>query len=196
MTIAVLFARKNSIYKTFEGCDVYDIDRDALTWPGGAPVVAHPPCRAWGTLRHMAKPVAGEKELAIWAIEQVRRWGGVLEHPKRSLLWPHMNLPTGQRRDAFGGFSMLVNQSWWGHRAEKATLLYICGVEPRDIPDFHIPMKRVDFTISNSGRLKDGTRRRGTSSATCLNEVTKREREATPEPFARWLVELAGRCQK
>ena len=44
--VAVLFARADSIYKTLPGCDVYDIKRDARTWPGGCPVVAHPPCRA------------------------------------------------------------------------------------------------------------------------------------------------------
>lgn len=49
--IAVLFARQDSIYKTLPGCDVWDIERDARKWPGGCPVVAHPPCRAWGRLR-------------------------------------------------------------------------------------------------------------------------------------------------
>ena len=74
--VAVLFASEDSAYKTLAGCDVYDIERDALTWPGGCPVVAHPPCRAWGQLRYWAKPRPGEKELALWAVEQVQRWGG------------------------------------------------------------------------------------------------------------------------
>jgi hypothetical protein len=46
--VAVLFARADSIYKTLAGCDVWDEARDALKWPGGAPIIAHPPCRAWG----------------------------------------------------------------------------------------------------------------------------------------------------
>ena len=62
--VAVLFARADSIYKSMPGCDVYDIERDARTWPGGAPVVAHPPCRSWGKFAHMAKPRPGERELA------------------------------------------------------------------------------------------------------------------------------------
>ena len=40
MTVAVLFARADSIYKTLPACDVYDIARDARWWPGGGPVVA------------------------------------------------------------------------------------------------------------------------------------------------------------
>ena len=40
MTIAVLFARADSVYKTLPDCDVWDIDRDARRWPGGGPVVA------------------------------------------------------------------------------------------------------------------------------------------------------------
>ena len=71
-TVAVLFARSDSIYKALPGCDVYDIERDARRWPGGAPVVAHPPCRAWGRLRAFAKPRHDEKDLARWAVAQVR----------------------------------------------------------------------------------------------------------------------------
>ena len=44
--VAVLFARKDSIYKEFEQCDVYDIERNALTFSGGIPIIAHPPCRS------------------------------------------------------------------------------------------------------------------------------------------------------
>lgn len=92
-TVAVLFARADSTYKTLPGTDVWDIERDAKLWPGGAPVVAHPPCRAWGRLRQFAKPRKGERQLAIWSVRQVRRFGGVLEHPVGSLLWKKAGLP-------------------------------------------------------------------------------------------------------
>lgn len=76
-TGAVLFARSDSHYKALFGTDVWDIERDARKWPGGAPVVAHPPCRAWGRLRQFAKPRKGERLLATWSVRQVRQWGGL-----------------------------------------------------------------------------------------------------------------------
>lgn len=132
--VAVLFARRDSVYKRLAGCDVWDADRDARKFAGGMPVVAHPPCRAWGQLSHFAAPREDEKDLARFAVAMVRRWGGVLEHPARSLLWDDQNLPKGQAQDEHGGWTMRCKQSDWGHRAEKATNLYIVGCLPRDLP--------------------------------------------------------------
>lgn len=79
MDVAVLFARRRSVYHTMAGCDVYCERRDARNYAGCLPVVAHPPCRAWSRLRAFAKPRPGERDLAFFALEQVRRCGGVLE---------------------------------------------------------------------------------------------------------------------
>lgn len=178
--VAVLFARRDSIYKTLPECDVWDADRDALNWHGGCPVVAHPPCRAWGRLRHFARPIEGERELALWAVKMVQRWGGVLEHPAASLLWPEAGLPKPGERDGFGGWAMGAPQWWWGHRAEKPTLLYIVGCEPRDIPS--IPFKIGEPSHVIQSRKRGGHR----------PHVSKAEREHTPLAFARWLIELAA----
>ncbi len=183
--VAVLFARRDSVYKTLPDCDVWDADRDALNWPGGSPVVAHPPCRAWGSLSHFAKPVAGEKELAVWAIARIREFGGVLEHPARSRLWPHLSLPSPGRRDEYGGFTLPVCQFWWGHLALKPTRLYICGVGPADVPEIPFTMGEPPRVIG-SNRRKDRLGRPG---------MSHNKRERTPPAFARWLVELAGKCE-
>lgn len=197
-TVAVLFARKNSVYKSMSQCDVYDIDRDARTFTGGLPVVAHPPCRAWGTLSHMAKPRHDEKELAPWAVDMVRAWGGVLEHPKRSKLWGHCELPPpdGVTRDKWGGWSLLIPQQWWGHRAEKMTLLYIVGVSPRQLPPMPLVLGEATHVISTSGRRKDGTRKTYSERHARKKECSKAEREMTPPAFAEWLVEVATRCTR
>jgi hypothetical protein len=179
-TVAVLFARADSVYKTLQGTDVYDAGRDARTWQGGAPVVAHPPCRAWGRLRHMAKPRPDEKALAFFAVHQVRTFGGVLEHPASSTLWAAAGLPAPGQRDTFGGWTLPILQSCWGHRAEKATLLYIVGCAPAQIPDMPLSLAYPTHVINS--RLKTRP------------ECTKAEREHTPPALAAWLVELARRC--
>lgn len=78
MNVAALFVRKDSIYKSIEGVDCYDIARDARNYTGALPVIAHPPCRAWGQLSYFAKPRSDEKELSFFAIDMVRKWGGYL----------------------------------------------------------------------------------------------------------------------
>lgn len=186
-TVAVLFARADSVYKTMPGCDVYDAERNALTYRGTAPIVAHPPCRAWASLRHRAKPRAGERDLAFFAIDKVRECGGVLEHPQLSTLWRVAGLPErAGERDAFGGWTLYVRQQWWGHRAAKATRLYIVGCDPAGIPDMPMQLGPATHTVGLwSGRDK----------ATCRPSISKAEFEATPPPFAAWLVDLARRCQ-
>ena len=91
--IAVLFAREDSRYKDFDFFDVYDINKDARIFTKKMPVIAHPPCRAWGMLSHMANPREGEKQLAYLALAQVRLNGGILEHPAGSRLWKEAPLP-------------------------------------------------------------------------------------------------------
>lgn len=193
--IAVLFARQDSCYKKLPGCDVFDIERDARTWPGGYAVVAHPPCRAWGRLRKFAKPRPDEKELALFAVDQVRRFGGVLEHPEGSTLWPEKNLPGPGFKDEFGGWTLPIFQQWFGHRAEKSTLLYIVGIEPAGIPEIPFSLGRASHVIAQHRTLKDGSRMKK-GHPDWRPEVTKAEREHTPIELANWLVELAKRCKK
>jgi hypothetical protein len=184
-TVAVLFARADSYYKTLSGVDVYDIERDARTWPGGCPVVAHPPCRAWASLRNWAKPREGEKDLAHIAIAHVREFGGVLEHPLLSTLWKVAGLPEPGAFDSFGGWTLIVDQHWFGHRARKRTRLYICGVRPADIPVMPMKLGEATHTVGLwSGRDR----------ATCRPSITKPEYEGTPPELARWLVALARSC--
>jgi hypothetical protein len=186
-TVAVLFARADSIYKSIPACDVVHIARDARIYPGGLPIIAHPPCRAWGGLRAFANPRPDEKGLALYAVELLRLWGGVLEHPRSSTLWPVAQLPEPGDRDAWGGFTIEVHQHWFGHRAEKATRLYIVGCEPEDLPPIPVCTTRPTHVVANSRNLQ------GTADA--RPEITKKEREATPPAFAQWLIDTATLCK-
>lgn len=179
MSVVVLFARKDSIYKSL-GCDVWDIERDARMWLGGEPCICHPPCRAWGQLSHFAKPRPDEKQLAVFSIEMIRKHGGVLEHPRASKLWPYLGLPLGNEVDEYGGYSICVDQFAWGHKARKRSLLYICGVEKRDLQPIPIRFDQIEYVVSSSTRSRRGE----------VKEITKKEREATPEAFAKWLIQV------
>lgn len=166
----VLYARRRSVYKSLRA-DVYDEERDARTWHRSAPVVAHPPCRGWGRLRRLSKHTADELALGLHAVAQVRRCGGVLEHPAWSGLWEAASLPRpGAGHDEHGGWTLPVDQSWFGHRAPKATWLYIVGVEPGALPPvpFHLGVA--------TGRVE---------------AMGRPEREATPREFALWLLDVA-----
>ncbi len=187
--VAVLFARADSNYKTMPQCDVWGIERDARRFAGGTAVIAHPPCRAWGRLRAFARPRPDEKDLAFFAVRQVREWGGVLEHPAHSTLWPAAGLPVPGQRDEFGGWTLPIVQGWWGHRAEKATWLYIVGVEPGEIPEIPLVLGEASHVVSSSRGIRKGDRG-------WRPECSKAEREHTPPQLAAWLVELASRCAK
>ena len=182
--VAVLFARADSVYKTIAGADVWDAERDARNWQGGTPLVAHPPCRAWGRLRQFAKPREDEKMLAVLAVLAVRREGGVLEHPAESSLWVEQMLPRpGRAPDEFGGWTMEFDQFHFGHRAEKRTWLYIVGCHPDDLPP--IPHREGSPTHCV----------RPTKSYPRLPSITKAEREHTPPALAEWLVAVARKCK-
>jgi hypothetical protein len=167
MTVPVLFTRSHSSPYLALGCDCYDHRRDALTWPGGRPAIYHPPCRSWGKLAHLSKPQPGERELALWAMSNVRRFGGVLEHPISSRLWSESGCLGWGVRDSFGGVLVPVAQSAFGHRAPKHTGLYM--VLP-SIPFVPVPG----------------------ASVTTVQRMGRPERERTPPALAAWLVDLVG----
>ncbi|HLV66932.1 MAG TPA: hypothetical protein VKY73_14020, partial [Polyangiaceae bacterium] len=85
ITVAALYVDKLGCYPKMYGVDCWDETRDARLYDGPHPVVAHPPCGPWSRLRHLYR--GNEHDCASRAVEQVRRWGGVLEHPAGSRLW-------------------------------------------------------------------------------------------------------------
>lgn len=182
MTVAALFVRADSCYKSIAGVEAFDMERDARTYDGPWPVVAHPPCRAWGRLRTFANPRPDERNLARLAVAMVREWGGVLEHPAGSTLWPAQKLPVPGQRDSFGGWTLAAPQKWWGHKAEKASWFYVVGCEPCAAPA--IPLVLGDAAFVVQSRKREDYR----------PHISKAEREHTPPDLAEWLVSLARIC--
>lgn len=197
-SVAALYVLPQGIYFRMSDVDPWSKRRDARLYPGALPCVAHPSCGPWS--RSWAHACTRQDPaLAPLAVEQVRQWGGVLEHPARSKLWEvedlALPLPLQRRyaaavrgtvpvRDDWGGFTVEVRQCDWGHRAEKLTWLYVVGMEPEDV---ELPPWRP--TPPGPG----GISARGWQKCQ-MDMMSPVQRLATPPAFARWLVDLAARC--
>lgn len=174
--VTVLFCQKDSIYKKM-GCNCYDQERDALTWMGSEPAIYHPPCRLWSRMRHFSTADDSERYLALWAVNNVRRYGGILEHPASSSLFPFMNLPVPGSSDEFG-FTIEIDQFNFGHLARKRTWLYICGITPAEV----IPFLRKKISAKCSYVVS--------SSKSGKVELTAKMRSETPRMMARQFVKI------
>lgn len=193
--IAALFVQPRGVYADQAGVDPWPADRDARRYAGPWPVVAHPPCAAWGAY---AKPrpesrargplLGADGGCFAAALASVERYGGVLEHPAGSRAWSHPAAGTGDRPlpvpSAAGwtralhrpGWVCSVDQGHYGHAAQKPTWLYYVG-----------PSAPPDLTWGPSAPAAIGTgARRGN-----LESLSKLQRAATPAGFARLLEDLA-----
>lgn len=156
--------------------DLFAPTRDARKYDGPFPVITHPPCGPWGRFWWNYKGGEGAKECGPRAVEQVRAFGGVLEHPAQSGLWTACGLPLpGELADEHGGRTVLVNQCDWGHKARKPTWLYYVGCVVPPMPPEREPT-HVMVRLLRNGNDRP--------------EVPKAERHITPPLFAAWLVRM------
>ena len=174
--VAALYVRPDSVYQQMPGVICWDRQMDARHYPGPHPVVAHPPCARWGRYAKVGgREIGHDQGCGAAAVAAVRRWGGVLEHPKDSRLWAWMLMPKpSEGRDCWGGRTVLINQIDYGHRAIKPTWIYIVG-EP------------------NLGLSPLGQRE---TAAVGIERLSKKTREMTPYPLATQLVELARKAAR
>jgi hypothetical protein len=144
--IAALYVQPDGVYSGIDDVEVWDEARDARTYAGPHPVVAHPPCQRWGRFWHGSPRKPFQFELGAdggcfaAALAAVRCFGGVLEHPRDSHAWAAHGLTAPPRTggwimaDFNGGWTCCVEQGFYGHQARKATWLYAHGVE---LPSMH-----------------------------------------------------------
>lgn len=179
MKIPVLFTQKNSNYNLDQKFDCYDIERNALTCSSRSAAIYHPPCRSWGRLRGLAHRIPVEHWLAVWSVIRCRKFGGVIEHPAGSTLWKLMKLPLpGSGYDNYGGWSMSINQSWFGFKATKNTWLYIVGINAGQLPDYTISLNAVTHCVSTSKNMSG------------KKELSKQSRAKTPAPLCNFLYQI------
>lgn len=205
--------------------DCWGTRRDARLYAGPHPVVAHPPCKHWGRLRHLAKDTKcaecdgygcvnpgrwertcpmcngvgrwSDRDCAPRAVEQVRAYGGVLEHPAGSRLWEACGLPKpipwdGDRSswpDVHGGYTIEVDQVEWGHVARKRTWLYLVGVprEALEAPPF--PGREPTHHVSRDAK-------RAARNGYTLKRTGSKQNLLTPPLFAEYLVRLARAAKR
>ena len=188
-TVAALYVEPRGVYSQIDGVDVYGVhdvnvpgmfDRDAALYAGPHAVVAHPPCGPWGLFAWNYKGGEGGRHLGPLAVQQVRAWGGILEHPKGSQLWKHCDLPKVGELDRYGGTTKQIEQVHWGHPCTKPTWLYCCRV-----PSFPPMPRRVGEPTHCMVRLRRNSHERP--------ELPKRLRHLTPPALAWWLVAAARR---
>lgn len=167
----VLFTQKGSIYQTLN-CNCYDIKKDARTYPGGI-AIHHPPCGPWGNYSKKSMHTQSEKDLAIWSINKVRLFGGVVEHPASSKIWSEMSIGPGY--DKYGGFILSIDQYWFGHQSKKPTYLYIVGLKHSEIPDYPI---QLPYHYRS------------------LEDLSKKQRASTPVALANYLIQLIKKIKE
>lgn len=193
-TVAILCAAKKSVYHSMSDLDVYDEVRDSRTFPGGMPVVAHPPCRRWtrfGMAMMKARltrygivtpesEVNEERELGLFCARSVVENGGILEQPAGSKLFEAADIPLPDSSQSDKSFSIHVWQSWWGYPVKKGTWLYFSGIRKDNI---HIPFRLWNTPPGQQWYWYN----RGKGSGSANAHI----RSHTVPAFAEWLVSLA-----
>jgi hypothetical protein len=207
--IAALYVETDGCYFGLPGVDPWDQERDARKYAGPWPVVAHPPCQRWGKLwagqplwikRTGQRKVKGDDNGCFAAaLDAVRRYGGILEHPAQSHAWDHFNLNRPPRSGGWVaaelpgtgtfGWTCCVEQGRYGHYARKPTWLYAVGCDLPELLWGHSEPKFPQEAINRHGlayckragelAFKGG----GTDSA---------PRIGTPAPFRDLLLSLAA----
>ena len=195
-TIAALYVESNGPYAGLDGVEVWDEDRDARTYAGPHPVVAHPPCARWSVLAGLCEAVHGiprreDGGCFAAALAAVRKHVGVLEHPASSEAWRWFGMckpPSSGgwvNADWIGGWTCCVAQRNYGHRARKRTWLHASGFKPPSLTWGDGP--QTEF-ILRGGRTGDERARRG---GMVQNRLSHSARAETPEPFRDLLMSMA-----
>lgn len=160
-TIAALYVQTGGSYYNLPGVVPFDQNDDARMYGGPWPVVTHQPCMRWGRFwkgqpgnikKGIVERKGDDHGCFKCALFDVRRWGGVMEHPEGSHAWAHFGLAKPPREggwikaDEFGGWTCRVEQGQYGHYCPKGTWLYAFGVDP--LPELRWgvhPVKDEDF---------------------------------------------------
>lgn len=198
--VSALFVETDGCYFGLPNIDPWDENRDARKYVGPNPVIAHPPCQRWGRFWHGStrKPhqfkMGDDNGCFESALNSVRTYGGVLEHPKDSHAWEWFGIkkPGNKggwfRADNFGGYTCCVYQGHYGHISGKPTWLYICKINLIELIWGKTEQRLHPVALKKHGYEK--ARRIGMMAMVGGKNKTK-IRNATPIPFRDILIKLA-----
>jgi hypothetical protein len=197
--VAALYVETNGIYAGLPDVELWDEKRDARSYPGSHPVVAHPPCSRWCRLAGLVEARWGHKRgddggTFAAALAAVRKFGGVLEHPAYSDAWAAFGLPTPHRHGGwFGndriGYVTHVEQGHYGHVAKKATWLYAYGVD-------ELPRLKWGSDADTRSKALVSWCGNHVSSGEVRPRVGKKAASATPTEFRDVLLSIARSVRK
>lgn len=205
--IVALFVETNGCYFGLPEVDPWGIERDARTYAGPWPVIAHPPCARWGRYwggapKTWPRLTRGDDDGCFAsALASVRRCGGVLEHPESSHAWDAFGLvkpprPGGwARADAlfgFDGWTCCIEQGGYGHVARKATWLYASGIE---LPRLAWGRAEGDFLPFEDSYHSAEERRRAVKTGMC-QRLSHNQRARTPIEFRDLLISMVRTAQR
>lgn len=197
-TVAALFVDARGVYSKAPGVEVWGVDRDARNYAGPHPVVAHPPCERWGRYWSGGPSAKVRRKLGDdggcfdAALEAVRTFGGVLEHPEASRAWHVYALPRPQRaggwqRGLCGGWSCCIEQGGYGHQARKLTWLYAFGFRAEQLPRLKWGRQPGEFVKLDDGYHNNDER----NTATKQLPRDRTQIAKTPVELVGVLLELA-----
>lgn len=206
--IAALYVETDGCYFGLDGVDPWDLARDARTYAGPHPVVAHPPCQRWGKYWHGStrKPhqfrLGEDHGCFAAALTAVRNYGGVLEHPADSQAWDWFGIMKPDRcgfgwvkADNFGGWTCCVEQGHYGHMSNKPTWLYANGCELPSLRWGKGKQKLHPIALERYGYVK--ARRMGMIAMAGGKDRTRtRIRNATPIEFRDVLISIARTAER
>ena len=192
MAVAALFVETGGCYFGLPDVDPWDKVRNARLYAGFDPIVAHPPCQLWTRFAHVNFSRWGGEHNRPGndggcfksALDNLRRCGGVLEHPAFSDAWKAYALPrpttVGWQLSEGGLWVCEVWQSAYGHAARKRTwLLYQGKRAPIDLL-----WDRQEGSHQIGGHDQRGKDRNKPT-------ISGKAASATPLPFRNALIALA-----